>query len=131
MSLLTKKGALGSGRQKSSCAAWVQRSKHLPFGEVSLQYCKRNLVNCPQLENSAHPQRSGSTLMHKTFVSLAVVLTVCLVGSIPGWAKDLHGLGQSVVDGDEFARPRRQLTDGGDDVFCHQEIPYTFFALPR
>jgi|SRR6185295_10033497 len=40
--------------------------------------------------------------MHKTFVGLAVVLTVCLVGSIPGWAKDLHGLGQSVVDGDEF-----------------------------
>jgi hypothetical protein len=47
------------------------------------------------------------------------------------FALDVEDRDRPVVDGDEFARPRRQFTDGGDDVFGHQETPYSFLALPR
>jgi micrococcal nuclease len=46
--------------------------------------------------------------MQTSSIGVVIALTVSLAGSIPGWAKDLHGLGQSVVDGDEFI-----LCEGG------------------
>ena len=40
--------------------------------------------------------------MQTSSIGVVIALTVSLAGSIPGWAKDLHGEGKSVVDGDEF-----------------------------
>jgi micrococcal nuclease len=40
--------------------------------------------------------------MRKGFISVAILSTVSLAGSISCWAGDLHGLGKSVLDGDEF-----------------------------
>jgi hypothetical protein len=64
------------------------------------------------------------------------------------FALDVEDRDRPVVDGDEFARPRRQFADRGDDMLRHgllrmiligkpvptfpdHATPYTFFALPR
>ena len=46
-------------------------------------------------------------------------------------ALDIEDRDRPLVDGQEFSRPRRQLIHRGNDVSSHQDIPYSFFALPR
>ena len=46
-------------------------------------------------------------------------------------ALDVEDRDRPLIDGEEFSRPRRQLVHRGNDVSNHQDIPYSFFALPR
>src|SRR5690349_17380561 len=46
-------------------------------------------------------------------------------------ALDVEDRDRPVIDGDEFTRPRRQLIHRGNHMTRHQEIPYSFLALPR
>jgi hypothetical protein len=46
-------------------------------------------------------------------------------------ALDIEDRDRPLVDGEEFSRARRKFVHRGDDVPDHQEMPYSFFALPR